>query len=453
MQLHEVLKDRIDTIFIVIMENRSFDHMLGYLSLAPFNRDVEGISQAWKKSYSNTWDGITQNPWHRSDPSVEIDPPHERTDISVQMGDPIANAPMTGFMESYASDSRVTPAEYADVMGYYTPAEVPVTDFLAQNYLVCDRWFAAVPSSTQPNRLMAMAGYSMRDATRSDIVEDHRLVYDWLEDAGKRWRVYYESFPFFMLMTRVAERFLGDVVDRGKFRHLSRLKNDMLAPDPMPDVVFIEPAYYDAPHVAPPDDNHPLAPITGGEQFLWRVYDAVTSNFERWQRSLMTVTYDENGGFFDHVSPPACTSFFNHGESYVSYATLGVRVPAMVVSPWTQRPKNPSGYVGEHHGILDHLSVLKLLAQKFTPGQDYSSDTAQRTVAGSVGDISVLASPDQQILAAPPYPTLMAVPAAADELGMLSPNALAFRQALEYMRGRNASAAAQLLPALSHYFR
>lgn len=427
--------------------------MLGYLSLAPFKRDVQGIAQAWQAGYSNTFKGIKQPPWHRSDSYVAIDPPHERADISVQMGGPIPKAPMSGFMKSYGSDSRVTPAQYNDVMGYYTPAEVPVTDFLAQHYLVCDQWFAAVPSSTQPNRLMAMAGYSMRDATRSDIIEGHDLVYDWLEHAGRTWRVYYESFPFFMLMTKVAEQFLGDVASRDKFRHLSWLKNDMLAPQPVPDVIFVEPSYYDAPHISPPDDNHPLAPITGGEQFLWRVYDAVTANFERWQKSLMIVTYDENGGFFDHVSPPACTSTFTHGERYASYATMGVRVPALVVSPWTQKPQDATRYSGEHHGVLDHLSMLKLLSQKFTPGHDYSTDTAQRTVSGSVAEVPVLQTPDLQILTPPQYPTLMAVPPPADELGMLSPNALAFRQALEYMRGRNSSAAAQMIPALTHYFR
>ena len=75
MKLADVL-NRIDTIFIVMLENRSFDHILGYLSLAPFNRDVEGIAQAWKKPYSNAYKGITQAPWHRSDPYVAIDPPH-----------------------------------------------------------------------------------------------------------------------------------------------------------------------------------------------------------------------------------------------------------------------------------------------------------------------------------------------------------------------------------------
>ena len=385
MKLSDKLAE-IETIFIVMLENRSFDHMLGYLSLPPYNRDIEGIKQAWSSNYTNVFYLATYRPWYRSDPYVPVDPPHERGDIDVQMGGPIQSAPMNGFVQSYTSDSRVKPVDYGDVLGYYTPAEIPITHFLSDRYLVCDRWFAAVPSSTQPNRLMAMAGYSLRDFTKSGMLEDQTLVYDWLRENARTWRVYYESFPFFMLMPKVAEWFLADVTDRTSFRKLESLKNDLLAPSPIPDVIFIEPAYYDAPHIAPPDDNHPLAPITGGEQFLWRVYDAVTANAERWKKSLMIVTYDENGGFFDHVSPPAFAAPLNHGEAFPPYVTSGVRVPAIIVSPWTQRSDTQPG---EYHEILDHLSVLKLLASKFTPGREYSDDVAQRTVSGSVADIPV----------------------------------------------------------------
>src|SRR5713226_1056704 len=106
MKLSDKLAE-IETIFIVLMENRSFDHMLGYLSLPPYNRDINGIKQAWQSSYSNSFNGAKFALWHRSDPYIAIDPPHERGDIDVQMGGPMSNAPMSGFVTSYASDSRV----------------------------------------------------------------------------------------------------------------------------------------------------------------------------------------------------------------------------------------------------------------------------------------------------------------------------------------------------------
>jgi phospholipase C len=449
MKLSDKLAE-IETIFIVMMENRSLDHMLGYLSLPPYNRDLEGIKQAWGKNYASILDNRPYPPWHRADPYVSVDPPHERSDISVQMGRPVSSAPMNGFVESYVSDSRVKPIDYGNVMGYYTSAEIPVTHFLADNFLVCDHWFAAVPSSTQPNRLMAMAGYSMSDTTKSGLLEDQRLVYDWLRENGRRWRVYHESFPFFILMPKVAEWFLADVARRDSFRGLEWLKSDLLAPAATPDVVFIEPVYYDAPHIAPPDDNHPLAPITGGEQFLWRVYDAVTANVQRWQKSLLIVTYDENGGFLDHVSPPAFTSPLNHGETYPAYATTGVRVPALIISPWTQRSSDQSGV---YHETLDHLSILKLLASKITPARDYSEEARQRTVSGTVSDIPIRPSPSSDILTPPSYPTPLAAPAPADEMGMLSPNALAFRNALEQLRQKDLAAAKLRFPALEQHLR
>src|SRR5208282_1340299 len=97
MKLSEKLAE-IETIFIVMLENRSFDHMLGYLSLPPYKRDIEGIRQAWAKNYASVCDAKPYPPWHRSHPYVPIDPPHERGDISVQMGGPIPNAPMKGFV-------------------------------------------------------------------------------------------------------------------------------------------------------------------------------------------------------------------------------------------------------------------------------------------------------------------------------------------------------------------
>jgi phospholipase C len=442
------LKDKlseIKTIFIVMMENRSFDHALGYLSLPPYNRDVDGIKQAWLKNYASKYQGKDYPPWHRTDLYMPIDPTHERGDIAVQIGQQVPGFPMSGFVASYASDPRVAPADFADVMGYYTPNEIPITDFLAQNYLVCDRWFAAVPSSTQPNRLMSHSGYSLRDKTQSGMLDNQTLIYDWLTAAGRSWRVYYESFPFFMLMSKVAEHFVNDAAQSNFFRNLERLKSDVLAPGNLPDVVFIEPRYTDAPHIDPPDDDHPTTPVTGGQQFLWRVYDAVTANFERWQKSLMIVTYDENGGFFDHVAPPACTATFNHGETYQGYTTLGVRVPALIVSPWMNK--------SEYHGTLDHLSMLKMFASKFTPGTDYSLDVKQRTVSGNVADIPVLDTARLDLPQPPPYPSPMDVPPPTDSMGMLSANGLAFRNSLEYMRELNPGAAAQLIPALAHYFR
>jgi phospholipase C len=196
--------DKVNTVFVVMMENRSFDHMLGYLDLAPYSKAVVGIKDAWLKNFVNRYQGQAYGPWHRSDLTINVDPPHERGDIDVQIGGEIPNAPMSGFVESYASSSEVGASDLANVMAYYTAAEVPITGFLADHFLVCDHWFACLPASTQPNRLMAMSGYAMRQNTPSTALENQDLVYDWLDTRGISWRVYHEGFPFLLMMPKVA---------------------------------------------------------------------------------------------------------------------------------------------------------------------------------------------------------------------------------------------------------
>jgi phospholipase C len=175
-------------IFIVMMENRSFDHMLGYLDLPPWGRaDIEGIKAAQNQAYANLFNGTKYAPTPSTSPTVHVDPLHERKAIECQMrwspGDPM----MTGFVQDYATVSK----DPFSAGQYHTAAQLPVTHFLAQHFCVCDHWFACLPASTQPNRLMAMSGYAMRDHTLNlPLQNQENMVYDWLEKHEIGWRVY-----------------------------------------------------------------------------------------------------------------------------------------------------------------------------------------------------------------------------------------------------------------------
>ncbi|HZO81365.1 MAG TPA: alkaline phosphatase family protein [Candidatus Binataceae bacterium] len=418
--------EQIDHIFIVMMENRSFDHMLGYLSLPPYNQPVDGIKQAWQCDFHNVFEGVTYTPQHRTDPAVPVDPPHERKDMAVQIGTPIA---MDGFVKSYASGHRVQPRDYGTVMGFYTQAELPTMQFLAQNYCVCDHWFAALPTSTQPNRLVAMSGYALRDYTAAwPLLEDQDMVYDWLDRNSVSWRVYSEALPFFTLMSKVRDRIFFN--DSGRqFRGFGHLKKDLVTSSAadFPRVIFIEPTY-SCLHLDSGDDDHPVTPVTAGQSFLWRVYDAVTANPEAWSRSLLVITYDEHGGFFDHVRPVEFTTPQNHREPYAPFTTSGVRVPALLVSPFVEAG-------APHSGQLDHTSILKMLADKFTPGKDYSADVAARTPFESLAKALTRTSPRPGLPQVPGH--LGASPAAMPPTpygAELSPNGRAFHNALGEIR-------------------
>lgn len=367
----------IDTIVFVMLENRSFDQMLGYLSLdeTANKLPVDGLKsdKAWQWPWANLARGA-EYPIRRISAAqpIDEDPPHGREAISAQ----IETAPrgpgpdrMGGFVETYMQAHK-HPADPGVVMGHYAAEDVPTFDFLARNFCVCDRWFTPLPLGTQANRLMAMSGES-RVVDNVIALPEQLLVYDWLEERGVPWRVYVSGgfTPFFILMRRWSLKIVKSLAfGKGAFRRFSTFRRDWKSADPMPSVIFIEPEYADAP-MSDPNDDHPPAPISKGQDFIREIYGIVSSNLARWQKTLMIVTYDEHGGFFDHVVPPELKTTVGD----VTFQTLGPRVPALLVSPHVG-----AGQVFSEQ--LDHTSVLQLIAERFGKGS-YSDTVDERQAA------------------------------------------------------------------------
>jgi phospholipase C len=389
-----VAKDlsRIQTVVITILENRSFDHILGYLGMPdsghPLAGRIEGIQHA-QLYYAHD----TYQPRAITSPVLTPGPPHEREDIDVQINS--LAGPMHGFVQSYRN---VYPNDDATrVMEYCIKGYLPTTDFLARNFSICDNWFAPLPASTLPNRLMAMSGYSLVDHTQSgyfQIAQDlfHNnpddLVYDWLTARGISWRVYLGGYSFFFMeMPRLLGLYEGDVQVQKLFRPIDRLIDDFQTGD-LPQVVFIEPLYEDDPRrgTAAASDDHPPASLYGGQRILKIVYDALSAG-AAWNNLVAFFTYDEHGSFFDHVRPPAIATAPPSQALYSEgFKTLGVRVPSIVVSPFVR----PASLCEE---ILDHTSILKFLGEKFNGGR-YTDLVDNRPVqsASSALDDQLLAS-------------------------------------------------------------
>ena len=394
----------IKTVVVVIMENRSFDNLLGYLCLDPNNRkDMDGLGSTpeWQDKVASVYNGTKYRPFLLTDPYdvIDADPPHERDPIAIQMGTAVNGTfPMNGFVTNYASAKGAKPltaSSQPPVMGYFTADQAPVTDFFAQNFAIYDHWFAALPAGTQPNRLMAMSGFSKIDVNRFPL-PDQTLVYDWLTSNGIRWRVYHEDMPFFAMMLR----WIPDILKEKHFRPFAQLYDDVQnePPGEFPQVIFIEPTYTDAPHTEVSSDDHAPSAIKGGQKFLLEAYRCLTRVPDVWKGTVMVITYDEHGGFFDHVSPPALRTDPPDGALYQrAFETLGVRVPAFVISPFV-KPKPENVF----NGRLDHTSILKFLGQRFGKNGSYS-DLVDKRVVGSVGD--VLSAPDSH-RAAPGIPSL-----------------------------------------------
>jgi phospholipase C len=425
-----------------MMENRSFDHMLGYLALEDGWEDIDGVKPndpSWVARTTNQYNGQSYAPFVQKNVTGKMagDPPHEWTDIARQMGhrDAKGEFPMNGFVENYAN-AREKPRIISKppVMGYFTGKQIPVTDRLARNFAVCDHWFSSLPAGTQANRLMGMAGYSLI-AHNTLPLPNHRLVYDWLDEREVKWRVYHESLPFFAMMPNQIDKILTS----GNFRPLEKLWPDVddESPREFPEVVFVEPSYTDSPHLGLTRDDHAPSSIVGGQQFLNEVYRSIRVN-PNWDGTVMIITYDEHGGFFDHVSPPPVVTPAPDGEhSNPGFNSLGIRVPAIVVSPFVS-----AGRV--YNEQLDHTSILRFLGEKFgqrngkPPG--YSPEVDSRDVRSVYEVLDLDTARDENFVTAFPLDSSylnQAVPSAGYLPGASKPPttlAEAFKFGLESIR-------------------
>jgi phospholipase C len=449
------LRKNVDTIVIMMFENRSFDHLLGHLSLPQFGgrTDVDGITDLASPAFRNpAQNGTMESPFLVKDAAFAEDLPHERDFVATQLAVArlTGTATMTGFVRAYEQFTESTGVLNPPPMQILTPDSLPATSFLAEEYMVCDRWFAPLPTSTQPNRLMSLCGYTGIDETHSELMPDQRTLFDWLDAHGVSWRVYSAGISFWLLMKRLWPRVLSN-----KFRRLSELSRDVqFEPKASwPKVILIEPDYEDSPvHTSGhASDNHPPLSVAFGESLLQQVYDALGANEARWKKSALIVTYDEHGGFFDHV-PPVENVEHAPGPNWTSrekFTTTGVRVPALIVSPFVARRS-------VSHVVLDHTSILQLLAERFgKAGESYSPEVDGRRAAG-IGSVSALleanaARPSTYV--EPPDVKISAKVELQVTREPKTPSQHAFVAAVEAVADARQVAALKKYPQLAHWLR
>jgi phospholipase C len=378
--------DKIEHIVVLMMENRSFDHMLGYLHNDGMP-EVDGLSG----DESNLDAAGTPHVVYQYPPepfSDSFDPCHAPDCVAKQLaGD---NGGFVRNFEDWMAHRKVTPTpDPGYVMGHYTAQHLPVYDFLARNFCVCDAWHSSIPGDTMPNRLYSIAGQegdpvgsSLGDlvpllpaSVRAELAK--APVYDLpaftrqLGDDDWRWYSHdpatlravdgkYRSFPNLdrdnfawfdkkeiSLAMQIGElpivlddSFLDDAA-KGTLRKVSWI-----------DPNFVNLKVFDTSS----DDDHPPSHIHAGQQLVLTLYDALARS-PNWQNTLLVITYDEHGGFYDHVSPPALPA-----DDGSRYPTLGVRVPALVVGPRVRRQVC--------HTQFDHTSLISTILRRFAAKPD-----------------------------------------------------------------------------------
>jgi len=395
------LVSQVETILIVMLENRSFDHMLGHLSFEGVNDGVDGLRAPLEVPQNeNLFEGDPYYPFTMRDGKLPSDVPHERPSVTRQLAHlgTTNRDTMTGFVDAYYQFTRVNRTDRPESMGFFRGDQVPVTSFLARSFCVCDRWFAPVPTSTLPNRLTLLAGTTAVDTTGGVLPPiAGTFVLDWLNNRGVPWRVYHAGALSFLLL-------LGKVgVVLGKScRAFDEFATDFAteADGVFPKVVLLEPSYGDAPPFGPPpNDNHAPDAVAPGEAFLHAIYTAVIDNPARWAKTMLIVTYDEHGGFFDHVPPLAVRQPPPPGARFTApFTSTGPRVPGIVISPLVV----PGSVC---HANFDHTSFLQLLAERFGAGPtEYSPDVTARRNQGIRSLSETLTGPVDPRRPAPPNP-------------------------------------------------
>ena len=426
------IKASVDTIAILMLENRSFDHMFSHLSLDGSRPDINGITSLTSKKYLNSSKNKGYFPWITNDDPLVADLPHGRELVSVQLrGTNDETAPLTidGFVEAYRQQNNVSAigTKAAPMSIQNRPW---MMDYFASNHLVCNQWFAPLPTDTQPNRLMALSGFSNYDTTKPRVINQKPLIYDWLSQNNIPWRVYRSSMPFEMLI----ENMWDDVFDDNKFRSVKQLAIDVSdEPDAtFPKVIFMEPAFGDSPISLgyQPNDDHAPRRIGPGQQFMREMYMALNANPKRWAKTVMIVTYDEHGGFYDHVDPIAVQAPKPSGATWTkgAFTTTGVRVPTVIASPLVK-----GGSVYDQP--LDHTSMLQFIGERFGNGS-YSQDVDARKNQG-IGSVSQALNRDTPRTTIPKPPE---GPPPAQEAGTLKSLSSDIDAGITAKKGDNAKA-------------
>jgi phospholipase C len=226
---------------------------------------------------------------------------------------------------------------------------------LARDFTVCHRWYAAVPGPTWPNRFFALSGTSLGRILMPVGVTDlgayfqqtQDTLFDRLNQAGITWKSYFYDFPSSWILLR---NLLPE--NLAHYRMIDEFFEDVRDEKSFPDFVFLEPKYFGADE----NDDHPPHNVMKGEKVIADVYNAIRSNPDLWNSSLLVIFFDEHGGFYDHVTPPGAVAPDDHQAEY-AFDHLGVRVPALLISPWVSRRVEDTQF--------DHTSLLKYLIDKW----------------------------------------------------------------------------------------
>lgn len=330
-------KSGIEHVVVAMMENRSFDHLLGWLPGAGGRQAGLVYSDSQGRSF----------PTYPLAPDFQgcghPDPDHSYDGGRVEYD----GGRCDGWLRAGTNDSYV--------IGYYTQADLPFLGKAALDWTVCSRYFAPIMAPTYPNRIYQHAAVTDR-LDDSIALSTLPTIWDRLEQAGLAGRYYFSDTPFIALwgpkyapITRTYDQFLSDC-----------------AGGSLPEVAFVDPPF-NGESSGTSSDDHPHGDVRAGESWLYQTYRAVTTGRD-WRHTVLVINFDEWGGFFEHV-PPGQAPDVNP-----AFELRGFRVPCLIVSPFTARR-------AVAHDVYDHTSVLKMIEWRWSLPALSARDAAANNLA------------------------------------------------------------------------
>ncbi len=391
----------IEHVVVLMLENRAFDHMLGFTPRAGHLGELEGLTGG-EFNCANPFNPSSQKYFVQQGALYEFfgntiseGPPHTLQAANTQLtGYPDGPSPAhpagnNGFVKAFieslkeaASDPRTfyaTPDDIKPVMQCFAPEQLPVLGTLAREFMLCDHWFSSVPGVTLPNRLYAHAATSMGCASNSTAQTfDCRTIYNSLMEKSLSWRVYHSDVNEMLLFTQVPR-------SRTLMPQFEHFETDVAASN-VANYTFIVPRFINYNlgdrGIALANDQHAPDNVRMGERLIATVYNALRGNAEIWKKCLLVVVYDEHGGFYDHVIPPSGVPNPDGRNSTAppfDFTRLGFRVPAVLISPWIGKRLNTTVY--EHASIPATLKRFFGLSS-FLTRRDSAANSFEMLLAG-----------------------------------------------------------------------
>ncbi|KAL0483540.1 hypothetical protein AKO1_014514 [Acrasis kona] len=334
-----VEKPCIKHVFAIMLHGRSYDQILGCLA------QKNGANQS-RLNFGSNGVPYFQRPMQYDYNQEEFE--HSLNETLIQMDG-------NSFIESaQRSDAYKGTEFYADrwdqVMGYFPLHSLPVTHTLAENFRVCDKWFSSVPGDSLSNIFFALTGTSRGAVGHSLPTElgkyqqSQQSIFDRLNAAGKSWKIYHEGVATSLLLPSQWEQ-----NGPKNYKPITEFKQDCENKN-IPDFTLIEPKYG-----GDGNDDGSVHSLANGQNLLANVYNSVKCNEELWNSSLIVVFYSQHGGFYDHMNPPVATAPDHLNHDY-AFDSLGVRVPAMLISPLLEKGFDSRVY--DHTCLLSYICSL-----------------------------------------------------------------------------------------------